>query len=228
MTIDDEKKRNDSEICWIGNEKLDKTKVRDHCHITGRFRGAAHNQHNLKLKLSKKLPNIFHNLEGYDGHLIFMELNNFNVDIQVIPKRSEKYMSIIVNRNIVFLDSNQLYKGSLDSHASIFKDSDFKYIVSELGVDQLEIQKRKDTFSYDWVDSNEKFNYQQLPPKECFCSSLKDGKGDNSNGLISDEEYLHLENVWKEINFNTFRDFHNHYLKKDVLLLVDTFEKFLL
>ena len=44
---------------------------------------------------------------------------------------------------------------------------------------------------------------------------------------ISDEQYLHLQNVWKEFNFNTFRDFHNHYLRKDVLLLVDVFEKFI-
>ena len=90
---------------------------RDHCHITGKFRGAAQSQCNLKLKIPKKLPIIFHNLEGYDDHIIFKELNNFNVDIQVIPKTSEKYMSIIVNRNIVFLDSNQFYKGSLGSDA---------------------------------------------------------------------------------------------------------------
>ena len=61
-----------------------------------------------KLKMPKKLPIIFHNLEGYDGHIIFKKLNNFDIiDIQVIPKTSEKYMSIIVNRNIIYLDSNQ-------------------------------------------------------------------------------------------------------------------------
>ena len=61
-----------------------------------------------KLKMPKKLPIIFHNFEGYDGHIIFKELNNFDIiDIQVIPKTSEKYMSIIVNRNIIYLDSNQ-------------------------------------------------------------------------------------------------------------------------
>ena len=59
------------------------------------------------LKIPGKLPIIFHNLENYDEHLIFKESNNFdNIDIQVIPKTSEKYMSIIVNRNIVFLDLN--------------------------------------------------------------------------------------------------------------------------
>ena len=84
---------------------MPEAKVRDHCHITGKFRGVAHGQCNLKLKIPKKLPIIFHNLEGYNGHIIFKELNNFNVDIQVIPNTSEKYMTTIVNRNIVFLDS---------------------------------------------------------------------------------------------------------------------------
>ena len=117
MTTEDENNYQNSQNCWICNEKLDTDKVRDHCHITGKSRGAAHSQCNLKLKIPKKLPIIFHNLEGYNGHLIFKELNNFTVDIQVIPKTSEKYMSIIVNRHITFLDSNQFYKGSLDSHA---------------------------------------------------------------------------------------------------------------
>ena len=99
--------------------------------------------------------------------------------------------------------------------------------MSEFPANKLEILKRKDPYPYEWVDCYEKFNYQQLPPKQCFYSSLKDGKWDKGNGHISNEEYLHFKNVWKEFNFNTFKDFHNHYLKKDVLLLVDTFEKFI-
>ena len=54
----------------------------------------------LKLRIPKRLPIIFHNLQGYDGHLIFEELNNFDVDNTVIPKGIDKYMSIIVNRHI--------------------------------------------------------------------------------------------------------------------------------
>ena len=122
--------------------KLDKNKVGDHCHIIGKYRGAAHSQFNLKLKIPRKLPIIFHNLENYDGHIIFKELNNF--DNQVIPKTSEKYMSIIVNRNVVFLDSNQFYKGKLDNHASNLEDSDFKYLLSEFPIDKLKLLKGKD------------------------------------------------------------------------------------
>ena len=78
--------------------------------------------------------------------------------------------------------------------------------MSEFPSDKLEILKRKDAYPYEWVDSYEKFNYPQLPPKECFYSSLKDGKRDKSNG----------QNVWNAFNFNTFEDFHNGCLKKDV------------
>ena len=64
------------------------------------------------------MPIIFRNLEGYDGHLIFRELNNFkDIDIQVIPKTNERYMNIIVNISIVFLDSLQFCKASLDTLA---------------------------------------------------------------------------------------------------------------
>ena len=85
---------------------------------------------------------------------------------------------------------------------------------------------RKDAYPYEWVDSYEKFNYPSLPDKKHFHSSLKDGKRDKSNGHISDEQYKYLQNVWESFNFNIFDDFHNHYLKKDLLLLADVFEKF--
>ena len=71
MTIEDENNYQNSNNCWICNEKLDKDKVRDHCQITCKYRGAAHSQCNLKLKINKKFPIIFHNIEGYNGYLVF-------------------------------------------------------------------------------------------------------------------------------------------------------------
>ena len=200
MTIEDEKNYQDSQVCWIYNEKLGTVKVSDLCHITGKYRGAAYGQCNLKLKIPNKLPIIFHNIEGYDGHLVFEELTNFNnIDIQVIPKTIEKYMSIIFNRNIVFLNSNQFYKGKLDNHASNLGDNGFKHLFSEFSTDKLKILKRKYAYPYEWVVSYEKFNYQELSPKEYFYSSIIDGKRDNDNGYISDEKYLHLQNALEYI-----------------------------
>ena len=70
MTNKDEEIYNNLQICWICREDLNTDKVRDHCHITGKLRGAANNICNLKLCVPKKLPIIFHCLEGYDGHII--------------------------------------------------------------------------------------------------------------------------------------------------------------
>ena len=98
------------------------------------------------MKIPRKLPIIFHNLEGYDSHIIFRELNNFkDIDIQVIPKSSEKYMSIIIKRNIIFLDSLQFCKASLDSLAGNLQNSDFKHLLSEFPTDKSEIFRKKDS-----------------------------------------------------------------------------------
>ena len=71
MTSEDEEICNNSHICWISKQELNIDKVRDHCHITGRFIGAANNKCNINLRLPKNLPIIFHKLQGYDGHIIF-------------------------------------------------------------------------------------------------------------------------------------------------------------
>ena len=78
--------------CWICKKLIDndEDKVRDNCHITGKFRGAAHKSCNLNFKLTKKVPVIFHNLRGYDSNLIFNELDKFDVKIKVIPNGLEK------------------------------------------------------------------------------------------------------------------------------------------
>ena len=128
-------------------------------------------------------------------------------------------MSIIVNRHITFIDSLQFFNGSLDTLTLNLEDNAFKHLTSEFGTDKLKILKRKDAYPYEWVDSYEKFNYQQLPPKECFYSLLKDGKRDNSDGHNSDKQYLHLQNVWEAFNSNTFKDFHDHYLKNRCVII---------
>ena len=115
--------------------------------------------------------------------------------IDVIPKTIKKYVSIIVNRTIAFIDSNKFHKGTLDTLPSKLDDKDFKYLMPEFSMDTLEILKRKDAYPYEWVDSYEKFNYPSLPPKECFYSSLRDSKNDRNNGHISHEQYLHLQNL---------------------------------
>ena len=99
--------------------------------------------------------------------------------------------------------------------------------MSEFSQEKLEILKGKDAYPYEWVDDYRKFLYPRLPPKEAFYSRLNANKRNKGNGHISKEQHEHLQNVWQIFNFKTFRDFHDHYLKKDVLLLADVFERFI-
>ena len=188
-----------------------KDKVRDHYHITGKFRGSTHKQCNSKLRMPRKLAIIFHNLEGYDGHLIFRELNDFkDIDIQVIPKTDERYMSIIVHNNIIFLDSLQFLKAPFDILAENLEDSNFNHLLSEFPEDKLELLRKKDSYPYEWVDFYKKIFYPRLTRKESFYSLIDGGKRGKGDGHISDEQYLHLKDVWKEFGFKKFRGFHNH------------------
>ena len=98
--------------------------------------------------MKDKFSGAAHNLEGHDRHIIFRELNNFDVTIDVIPKIIEKCKSIILNRNIIFTDSNKFYKGLLDTLAANLEDNDFKYLMSEFPINKLEILKRKDAYPY--------------------------------------------------------------------------------
>ena len=68
-------------------------KKKYHCHVTGKFRGAAHWDCNISFQLTEKVPVIFHNLRGYDSHLIFNELDKFDVKISVIPNGLEKFVA---------------------------------------------------------------------------------------------------------------------------------------
>ena len=77
----------------------DNEKVRDHCHVTGKFRGATHWDCNINFQLTKKVLVIFHNLTSYDSHLIFCELGKFEVKINVIPNGLEKYMAFFLDKN---------------------------------------------------------------------------------------------------------------------------------
>ena len=92
-----EKERADFERateCWIWQGKLKgDDRVRDHCHYTGKYRGAAHNKCNLKYKKPSFIPVVFHNLSGYDSHLFIKNLGASQGNIKCIPNNEEKYIS---------------------------------------------------------------------------------------------------------------------------------------
>ena len=154
----------------------DEENVRDHCHVIGKFRGAAHKSCNVNFKLTKKVPVIFHNLRDYYSNLIFNELDKFYVKIKVIPNGLEKYMSFFLNKNLVLIDSMQFMNSSLDKFAKNVSDKDFQYLIEEFGSENLELLKQKGTYPYKYMDSFERFNEEKVPDKEYSYSSIKDGK----------------------------------------------------
>ena len=130
------------------NESENK-KVRDHCHYTGLYRGAAHNNCNLKYRIPDHIPIVFHNLSGYDAHLFIKELGRrFNKDdIWVIAKNKEKYISFNVEINVKlagvkhkdgtelcqniqlrFIDSCRFMALGLDKLASNLDDDQCKHL----------------------------------------------------------------------------------------------------
>ena len=85
MTKKEDEDFEKSPTYWICDVYVDgDVKVRDHCQITGKYRGSAHRDCNIKIKLNHKLPVVFHNLKNYDSHLIMQELGKFNFKINVI------------------------------------------------------------------------------------------------------------------------------------------------
>lgn len=201
-------------------------KVKDHDHRTGEFIGAAHLKCNINYFSNRYLPVVFHNLRGYDGHLIIKKARDlFNDEkISVIPNTYEKYMSFKIG-NLKFIDSFQFMSSSLEKLVENLIDnkSDNKYcnfngMLREFP-DNLDILCRKGFYPYEWMDSTDKFYVEGLPPKESFFSQL-------SNKGISDKDYEHAQHVYKTMECENFLDYHMLYLKTDVVLLADVFENF--
>ena len=237
FTEEDKKRFNKETECWICKEPLNNDKVRDHCHYTGRYRGAAHNNCNLKYKKPKFIPVVFHNLSGYDSHLFIKNLGFTSGNIDCIPNNEERYISFTKNikvgeykdkktgevkdKNfkIRFIDSFKFMSTSLEALVNNLPEESFYALKKEYGEDKLKILKRKGVYPYEYMNSEERFNETKLPPKKAFYSRLS-GEG------ITDEDYKHALNVWNVFDMKTFKDYHELYNETDVLLLADVFENF--
>ena len=247
LTLQEEKDFQSETKCHICEQKLfiDKKtgkilKVRDHCHFTGKYRGAAHNECNLKCRKPLILPVIFHNLQGYDSHHFINQLAKVSGDLFTIPSTEEKYISfskfITVEQyysknmgkllpkkfEIRFIDSLKFLQSSLSKLVeNLVKNknpSDFKNLNRVIKTNSS-LLTRKGVYPYDYVTSIDKFKETKLPSKEDFYSKLLDQE-------ISDEDYQHAINFFNTFDCQTLQDYHDLYLTTDVLLLADVFENF--
>ena len=236
LTHTEQKLFEEAETCYTCNCELRDDKVRDHCHFTGQYRGAAHNKCNLQCRKPMILPVIFHNLQGYDAHLFIKQIAKLKGKLNCIPSTEEKYISfsksikvdefysykvdkmIDVNFEIRFLDSFKFLQTSLANLVGNLQPDDF-HNTKQVFKKNVNLLTRKGVYPYDYVSSLEKLSETQLPPKEEFYSKLNDED-------ISDDDYKHAIRVWNTFKCKTIRDYHDLYLKSDVLLLADVFENF--
>ena len=110
---DNEDFENSTKWCICDNDYIDNdVKLRDHCHITGKYKGSAHRDCNINVKLNHKVSVVFHNLKNYDLHLIMQELRRFNLKVNFIPNRLEKYMSFSIDSKRSFINSFQFSSSS--------------------------------------------------------------------------------------------------------------------
>ena len=193
MTEDDEQRFRTMDGCHIcGEEYTDKdVHVRDHCHITGKFRGSPHQECNLKLRIKPediKIPVIFHNLRGYDSHFIMQQIGEIakkhaytnkkgekqDLNINAIPNNMEKYMAFMLGNHLTFINSFQFMSSSLDKLVSNQPKEAFKYTSEEFMGKVLSLMSQKGVYPYDHMDSFEKFDQTELPTKDQFYSILND------------------------------------------------------
>ena len=140
-------------------------------------------------------------------------------------------MALFLGKNLVFIGSMQFKNSSLDKLVKNFPDEDFKYLVKEFSSKHLKVLRKKGDYPYGYMNSFKKFDEDKLPARKYFFSSTKkvkiDEDGKISDGHISIGDYLTSEKIWNKFKMKNMSDYHDHYLKKDVLLLADVFEKFI-
>ena len=285
LTTKEEICYNKQKICYICKKEfnnIDKKqqKVKDHCHYTGKYRGVAHNICNLKYKVPKEIPAVFHNGSTYDYHFIIKELvKEFNGNFDCLGENTEKYITfsvplkkkienkdIEINYKIKFIDicrfmssslsklvdnlSERIHnknffdcKSSLDYlritknkklllkcfNCNIYYKKKFNnglikkfkntYSFCDNDLNKFVLLLRKGVYPYEYMDSWERFSETSLPSKEDFYSNL-------NMEDISDIDYRHANNVFKEFKLENLGDYHDLYVQSNTLLLAYVFNNF--
>lgn len=263
---------NETQKTKSGNDYQPLKKVIDHCHVTGKFLGAAHNKCNASWLMKEFVPIVMHNLSRYDSHLIIKSLKDLcgeKSNPKLIPKTEEEYITFSAyvpygNKGrlieLRFIDSLRFMQASLDELSSNllkpgkgklekpnkekFKnltkhiDNDSIYWVEEkweestqtiidkdFNVKFNKVDKKtgkhriKGIFPYEFVDSVEKMEYNNILTKNEFYDNL-------NQKSITDQEYKQYKSVWNSIQDVNMKKYMELYLMIDVLALADVFESF--
>ena len=197
MTEDDEENFKSNNICRFCEKEILSDKVRDHCHLTGKYRGPAHNTCNINVKQkdSNFIPFAFHNFSNYDCHMFFKRLVGLKKDkvkFEIIPKTNEEYI-LVKYGCIRFIDSYRFLSESLDKLIKNLDEDDFKILKKEFP-DKWQYLNKKLAYPYQYFNS---INDYKKPgndlKKEDFFSKLK-------NDYPDDEEIKRTKEIIKLFN----------------------------
>ena len=166
---------------------------------------------------------VFHNLRGYDSHLLMQAISKVDGRVSCIPNNTEKYISSL--RQLRFIDSAQFLLASLNKLVVVNPPEAFRITAQhEPNRERLQLLMRKGMYPYEYMDTWDLFTKPRLPPpppppKEVFYRKLSDAH-------ISDVDYAHAQKVWETFGCKTLGDYSDLYCCTDVLLLADVFETF--
>ena len=222
LTTKEEIYYNKQKICYIGKKEFNNNdkkqqKVRNHCRYTGKYRGAAHNICNLRYKLPKEIPVVFHNGSTYDYHFIIKEsVKKFEGNFECLGQNTEKYMtfSVPLKKKIKNKDIEITYKIKfIDSYR--FMSSSLSKLVDNLS---------EGIHSNKCVDCNSCLDYIKIKNKKLLLKCF------NCNAY-------YIKKINKDLikKFKNTYSFRNNDIDKFVLLLrkglypyeyVDNWERF--
>ena len=257
MTKEDKEEFQKAEECHICNKKYtDKDiRVRDHCHITGKYRGSAHQECNLKLRVNPeevKIPVIFHNLRGYDSHFLMQEIGAIvknhaytnkkgekcQMNINAITNNMEKYMAFMLGNHSTCIDSFQFMGSSLDklvnnitkcSKCINCKNKDDKACINPIYNDLKYTSEIFEDKELELMSKKGVYPYDYMDSFNKFKEQLPSKEEFYSilnDKHIEDEDYQHAKNVWETFHLKNMGEYHDLYLASDILLLADVFENF--
>ena len=156
MTQEDEEDYKNNNICRFCEKNIESDKVRDHCHLTGKYRGPSHDvcNINVKQKDSNFIPFAFNNFSNYDYHVFFkrfVDLKKDKVIFKIIPKTNEEYIAVKYGC-IRFIDSYRFSSESLDKLVKNLDEDDFKILKNEFP-EKWQYLNKKLAYPYQYFNS---------------------------------------------------------------------------
>ena len=198
MTQEDEEDYKNNNICRFCEKNIESDKVRDHCHLTGKYRGPIHIicNINLKQKDSNFIQFAFHNFSNYDFHMFFkrlVDLEKQKVKFEIIPKTNEEYISVRYGC-IRFIDSYRFLSESLEKLVKNLDDNDFKTLKKEFP-DKWRNLNKKLAYPYEYFNSIDDYKKPVNDlKKENFFSKLKNDYPDDDE-IERTREIIKLFNI---------------------------------